>query len=70
MPASAEPSTLQRDGKQHVNTCLNIPRTSADMDIFSEEYMKLCEAFGPIFNWIDETVFIFPLLNSNVLIIL
>ena len=56
-PTDAEPSTLQRDGKHHVNTCLNVPRTSTEMDIFSEEYVKLTEAFEPIFNWVDQTVF-------------
>ena len=57
-PGYAEPSTLQRDGKQCVNTCLNVPRTSAEMDLFSEEYIKLSEAFEPIFNWVDQMVFV------------
>lgn len=55
----ADPSTLQRDGKNHVKTSLNIPQTSKELRENSEEYHLLTNALKPIFEWIPRTGIIF-----------
>ncbi|KAF8958636.1 hypothetical protein BDZ97DRAFT_1612181, partial [Flammula alnicola] len=63
-PSMADPSTLQKDGKKHVNTSQNVPRATRELKENSPEYRMFIEALEPVFNWIGKLVSIHLLPDS------
>jgi hypothetical protein len=55
-PSDADPSTLRKNGKHHVNTSQNVPRASLELKENSREHHMIIEAFGPVFEWINQLV--------------
>ncbi|KAF8909033.1 hypothetical protein CPB84DRAFT_1632420, partial [Gymnopilus junonius] len=55
-PSTADPSTLQRDGRRPVNTSLNVPRLSKEIKDNQEVYQMLLDALCPVFEWIYATL--------------
>ncbi|KAF8905588.1 hypothetical protein CPB84DRAFT_1620085, partial [Gymnopilus junonius] len=51
-PSTADPSTLQRDGRRPVNTSLNVPRLSKEIKDNQEVYQMLLDALpnADVFN--------------------
>ena len=60
VPDFADPSSIQKEGKECLNTCRNLPRTSAEWNKDSELFVHMQEAAAPIFNWIREKACYFP----------
>ncbi|TEB25365.1 hypothetical protein FA13DRAFT_1637410, partial [Coprinellus micaceus] len=52
VPNSADPSSIQKEGGEFLNTCRNLPWTSAEWNKNSEIFQRMQEAAAPIFEWI------------------
>ncbi|KAF8870153.1 hypothetical protein CPB84DRAFT_1661993, partial [Gymnopilus junonius] len=63
-PSTADPSTLQRDGRRPVNTSLNVPRLSKEIKDNQEVYQMLLDALRPVFEWIYATTHFSPCPSS------
>lgn len=59
-PSDAEPTTLLKNNKRkRTNTCQNIPRRSNELKDNIESYCMLQDAFKPLFEWLEEQVYLF-----------
>ncbi|TEB38436.1 hypothetical protein FA13DRAFT_1604941, partial [Coprinellus micaceus] len=55
-PAEAHPSSIRREGKNHVSSRVGIPRESDEAKEWQSYKGKLQEAFTPMFAWIEKTL--------------